>query len=110
MRWNGSLSLVVIQAASSFFLMSAGRPAGATSPPMLRGATSKPCSFTVGTSGIDGLRLSREAQPVDPRCADREGAGLRRGAPEHRRAGGASGPARGHQEEARGGLYHDQRE
>ena len=58
MRWNGSLSLAVMQAASSFFLMSAGRPAGATSPPMLRGATSKPCSFTVGTSGIDGLRFS----------------------------------------------------
>ena len=27
-------------------------------PPMLSGATSKPCSFTVGTSGIDGLRFS----------------------------------------------------
>jgi hypothetical protein len=31
-----------MQAASSFFLMSAGRPFGASNPPMLSGATSKP--------------------------------------------------------------------
>ena len=44
--------------------MSAGRPAGPSSPPMLSGATSKPCSFTVGTSGSDGLRFSANSAGI----------------------------------------------
>ena len=58
--------------------MSAGKPAGASSPPMLSGATSKPCSLTVGTSGIDGLRFSANSAGM------REPAARGRGQRRHR--------------------------
>ena len=73
----------------------------------------RPDRFRRGAADRRGEQRARharpvraEAQSVDPRRADREGAGLRRRAAEHRRAGRAGGPARRRQAQARRRLYH----